>query len=174
LVERSFEFVFYENAKGNVLTATFKSFVYSKNFMLVLRIALGTLFILSGISKILNQTDFGKIIYSYNLVSKEWVIMLSFIIPYSELILGMMLILNLYPRIAIRFLIVMLIVFTGISAYSYATGNVSDCGCFGKLLKRQNDWKLILENAALAFALTGIYLLPKKEREKMVISKLLK
>jgi uncharacterized membrane protein YphA (DoxX/SURF4 family) len=99
------------------------------------------------------------------MVSKEWVVLLSFIIPYSELILGMMLILNLYSRLAVIALIGMLLIFTGISAYSYATGNISDCGCFGKLLKRQNDWKLLLENTAVLFLL-GLMIVKKQERKE--------
>ena len=79
---------------------------------------MGVVFIASGMSKIIAQSDFGKIIYSYNMVSKEWVIMLSFIIPYSELILGTMLILNLYPRIAGALLTGMLLIFTGVSGHS--------------------------------------------------------
>lgn len=138
--------------------------IENKNFPLFLRLLMGVVFIASGMSKIISPGDFGKIIYSYNIVSKEWVVMLTFIIPYSELILGMMLILNLYPRIAGALLLLMLLIFTGASAYNYALGNVTDCGCFGKLFKRQNDWKLIVENTAMLLILGCMLFLPEKER----------
>ena len=136
----------------------------TNNFTLFLRLMMGVIFIASGMSKIISPGDFGKIIYSYNMVSKEWVVMLTFIIPYTELILGLMLILNLHARVAGTLLSFMLVVFTAVSAYQYAVGNVNDCGCFGKLFKRQNDWKLILENTAMLIILGGMLFLAKKER----------
>ncbi len=136
----------------------------TNNFTLFLRLMMGVIFIASGMSKIISPGDFGKIIYSYNLVSKEWVVMLSLIIPYTELSLGLMLILNLHVRLAGAVLIFMLVLFTGVSAYQYALGKVNDCGCFGKLFKRRNDWKLILENTAMLIILGGMLFLAKKER----------
>jgi len=154
-----------EITKGNNLLNKI-ALIKSKNFLLFLRLLMGVVFIASGMSKIISPGDFGKIIYSYNLVSKEWVVMLSLIIPYTELSLGLMLILNLHVRLAGAVLIFMLVLFTGVSAYQYALGKVNDCGCFGKLLKRQNDWKLILENSVMLVILGCMLFLENKKGQK--------
>ncbi|MHB2153941.1 MauE/DoxX family redox-associated membrane protein [Calditrichota bacterium GD2] len=46
------------------------------------------------------------------------------------------------------------IVFTALSAYKYFSGDISDCGCFGKLLQRKTDEKLFIENALLMVLFT--------------------
>jgi hypothetical protein len=79
----------------------------------------------------------------------------------------MALVINLYPKTISVLAMLMLVVFTAVSGYRYITGDVSDCGCFGKILQRKNDWTLLLENSVLMFFLAIQYLsIQEKGKEK--------
>ncbi len=126
-----------------------KNFIKTKLFQLILRIILGLFLSFSGLAKIMDLSAFGKAVNSFGLLPSTWVALVTIAIPYLELILGLMLLLNLYAKTAYVTALTMLIVFTTLSAYKYFSGDISDCGCFGKLLQRKTDEKLLIENAIL-------------------------
>ena len=59
-------------------------------------------------------------------------------------------------------ILVVLLIFTIVSAYRYIIGDVSDCGCFGKIIERKNDWVLIVENSFVMILLSIIFITSKK------------
>ncbi len=126
-----------------------KNLLKHKRFQLILRIVLGIFLSLSGLAKIMDLASFGKAVNSFGLFPSTWVVLVTIVIPYLELVLGLMLLLNFYAKPAYVTALTMLIVFTALSAYKYFTGDISDCGCFGKLLQRKTDEKLLIENALL-------------------------
>ncbi len=126
-----------------------RDFLNNKRFQLILRIALGLFLSFSGLAKIMDLADFGRAVNSFGLIPSTWVVLVTIAIPYLELILGLMLLLNLFTRPAYVTALTMLIVFTALSTYKYFSGDISDCGCFGKLLQRKTDEKLLIENALL-------------------------
>jgi hypothetical protein len=63
-----------------------------------------------------------------------------------------MLLINFYSRAASLLLLVMVIVFTGLSAMKYLGGRTTDCGCFGGLVKR-NGWSYFVQNGFVLAAL---------------------
>ena len=63
-------------------------------------------------------------------------------------------------------LIGMMVVFTTVSAYRYYTGDVSDCGCYAKFLKRQNDYKLLMENTLIIVLLAWNFVSAKNKELK--------
>ena len=126
-----------------------KNFIQTKRFQLILRVGLGIFLSLSGLAKIMDLATFGRAVNSFGLLPSNWVALVTIAIPYLELILGLMLLLNFYARTAYVTALTMLIVFTALSAYKYFSGDISDCGCFGKLMQRKTDEKLLIENALL-------------------------
>ena len=130
-----------------------KQILRNKTFQTSLKIILGLFFIVSGLFKIFDPASFGKIILSYDMVPKNWIIPLAIIIPYVELGIGLAFLLNLFPKLVSSFAIILMIVFTAISMYKYIQGDVSDCGCFGRLIERKNDWNLLVENTIVVFLL---------------------
>ncbi len=131
-----------------------KNFIQTKRFQLILRIVLGLFLSFSGMAKIMDLTAFGKAVNSFGILPADWVVLVTIIIPYLELVLGLMLLLNFYAKSAYVTALTMLIVFTALSAYKYFSGDISDCGCFGKLLQRKTDEKLLIENALLMVLFT--------------------
>ncbi len=126
-----------------------KNFIQTKRFQLILRIVLGIFLSLSGLAKIMDLASFGKAVNSFGILPADWVVLVTIVVPYLELVLGLMLLLNFYAKPAYVTALTMLIVFTALSAYKYFSGDISDCGCFGKLLQRKTDEKLLIENALL-------------------------
>ena len=143
-----------------------KKIAFNKKFQLGLRIILGLFFILSALAKIYDPLTFGKALKAYAFLPQSWVGPLVLIIPYAEFILGLALLIKLYEKQALLLLIIMMLIFTTVSAYRYYTGDVSDCGCYAKFLKRQNDWKLILENTLIIFLLALNFLNFKQKEVK--------
>jgi uncharacterized membrane protein YphA (DoxX/SURF4 family) len=116
-----------------------KNIAFNKKVQLGLRIILGLFFILSALAKIYDPLTFGKALKAYAFLPQNWVGPLVLIIPYAEFILGMALLIKLYEKQALLLLLAMMLLFTAVSAYRYYTGDVFDCGCYAKFLKRQND-----------------------------------
>lgn len=136
-----------------VRSLSLKQIIQSNKFLTVIQVILGLVFVISAIGKIMDLSAFGKVIHSYSVVPDSWVAALALIIPYLELGLGLMLVLNLFPETAGAIGLIMIFSFTTISMYRYFNGDVSDCGCFGKIIQRDNDLTLLSENLVLMTAL---------------------
>ena len=112
----------------------------------ILEWVLGLVFLLSGGGKMLNSAGFGELISSYGL---EWFSMLSPVIILVELLLGLLLLLRLWPRFAAFSSLVLLMVFTGAFMYGHLVHGVEDCGCFGHLGQKMPVWATYLRNIIL-------------------------
>jgi uncharacterized membrane protein YphA (DoxX/SURF4 family) len=119
----------------------------------VLRVISGIVFIVSGAAKMWDIYGFSNVVRGYGILPESLVVPVSIIIPFAEFVLGTTLLMNFYSRAASLLLFVMVIVFTGLSAMKYFSGNTSNSGCFGKLIDRNINPNLLVENAALVVAL---------------------
>jgi uncharacterized membrane protein YphA (DoxX/SURF4 family) len=129
-------------------------FLQNKRFQLALRLALGLLFLVAGLAKVLDMPAFVRAIGQYDFVPLHWEAPLATLIAYGEVTLGLMLLLDFYRRFALAAGSILILLFSAVSLYQYLqTGSAADCGCFGKLLARQNNWQLFVENAVIFAAL---------------------
>ena len=97
------------------------------------RIIVGVVFILAAIPKIIEPGDFAWSIALYQMLSYKYVHLLAIILPWVELIAGIMLILGLRTRGSAVVVCGMLVMF--IEALSFAIRNkieMSGCGCFSQ------------------------------------------
>ena len=126
----------------------------NKCLNLVLRIALGLLFLVAGLAKVFDMPAFVRAIGQYDFVPLHWEAPLAMLVAYGEVTLGLMLLLDFYRRFALAAGSILIVLFSAVSLYQYLqTGSATDCGCFGKLLARQNNWQLFAENAVIFAAL---------------------
>ena len=131
-----------------------KQFVYSPKVQFTLRVVVGLLFVVAGVAKMFDTMGFARIIGNYHLVPSSWVMPLAILIPYLELAIGLMILLDFYRRLAIIVGSILIIIFTTVSMYMYLkTGVASDCGCYGKLIIRKNNLALLIENSLILVAL---------------------
>ena len=124
---------------------------------------LALVFLLSGGGKMVNSAGFGELISSYGM---EWFSMLSPVIILLELLLGLLLLLRLWPRFAALASLLLLLLFTGAFMYGHLVHGIEDCGCFGSLGQKMPVWATYLRNVvlmALAF-----YILIHEEKKQTV------
>ena len=119
------------------------------------RIAVGVLFIISGLIKLNDPLGFSFKLEEY---FSEAVLNLTFLEPYAlavaifvvivEVILGVMLLLGFWPKITVWSLLAMIVFFTFLTWYSAYFNKVTDCGCFGDAVKL-TPWESFTKDVVL-------------------------
>lgn len=126
----------------------------------ILRILVGTTFVVSGLSKSIDIWGFAYKIEEYFLVWGMSVphtlyVIAALLLATSEFVLGAMLTLGCYRRTAAWLLLLMMLGMLPLSAYIYVVSPVADCGCFGDFIHISNGATFV-KNIFLTLAL--IYL----------------
>ena len=140
----------------------------SKRTQLVARLVLGSIFIYASIDKISYPENFIKIVQNYNILPEFLIIIIAYILPWIELILGIFLIAGFFIRETALVLSSLILVFIIAISIKALNGTIDDCGCFNKLsiLSSSNIVFLILRD--VLFLLFGIILiLPGGNLEKL-------
>jgi putative oxidoreductase len=99
---------------------------------LLVRIALGALFIFAGATKAYDPGAFAIEIQRYNLVPWMLAALASIYLPWLEIILGACLIVKRFEQSTLLLIGCLLLVFTFALASATFRGLGIDCGCFGK------------------------------------------
>ncbi len=112
-----------------------------QNFLWILRIIVGVLFILSGYSKLIDPHGLEyKMEEFYDKLT--W---LSFLKPYAlassiamvafEIIAGVALLIGYRFGLFAYLLLILMLLFTFLTGYAYLSGEIRECGCFGNCIK---------------------------------------
>lgn len=101
----------------------------SNRLYTLIRWVLGSVFFISGVSKLLDPQQFAHIIEAYGLISPELVLPAGLGLSLLEVIAGVGLIFDV--RYALTIIMGLLIFFIFILGYGLALGLDVDCGCFG-------------------------------------------
>lgn len=94
------------------------------------QIALGAVFVAAALPKITDPPAFAHMIYNYRLVPGQIVNVLALVLPWIELVVGLLLILGAWRREAAVVATLLLLVFLGAIGWNLARGHAIDCGCF--------------------------------------------
>jgi uncharacterized membrane protein YphA (DoxX/SURF4 family) len=94
------------------------------------QIALGAVFVVAALPKITDPPAFAHMIYNYRLVPGALVNGLALVMPWIELVVGILLILGAWRREAALVAALLLFVFLGAIGWNLARGHAIDCGCF--------------------------------------------
>lgn len=95
----------------------------------LIRVSLSVIFLWSGISKLMEPTEFAVIINAYGLMPKAWILPLAIILPLFEIVFGLGLLLEIRGSLAV--ITGLLMLFMAILSYGIWLGLDVDCGCFG-------------------------------------------
>lgn len=104
--------------------------------LLVLRIALGGLFIFASVMKFQDIQQFAFAINAYQIIpahAKHLVTLFAFVLPWLELFTGILLVVGLWGRAAALLIAAMMAAFTAAVASVILRDLSITCGCFGKL-----------------------------------------
>jgi putative oxidoreductase len=99
----------------------------------VIKIIIGGLFIVSSITKLPNPDKFAESIAAYKLVPDVLIPPLSVLIPWLQVICGVLLVLDIYSQSAALIFCGLLAVYTAAITIDYFRGFQIDCGCFDLL-----------------------------------------
>jgi hypothetical protein len=94
------------------------------------QIALGAVFVASAIPKLLDPPAFAHMIYNYRLLPGTLVNALALVMPWIELLVGVLLVLGAWRREAALVAALLLVVFLGAIGWNLLRGHAIDCGCF--------------------------------------------
>lgn len=97
----------------------------------VARVGLGICLIASATPKILRPQDFLRIVYDYQLVSREVGLMIAAGVPWLELCVGVCLVIGLHVAGALTGALLLFATFTAAVASALYRDLSINCGCFG-------------------------------------------
>lgn len=123
-----------------------------KWFNLLLRLALGGLFVYAGAVKILDPAGFAKSISHFQILRHDLLNLLAITLPWIEVLAGGLLIGGVWRRPSALLIAGMLIVFILAIASAMHRGLNIDCGCFGTTAGPKVGWTKIAENLAMLAA----------------------
>ena len=132
--------------------------VVARGIATLARLALGALFIFSGVVKLNDPQAFAFAIKGFKLVESHTLIsQATFSIPWTEILIGVLLVLGLWTRAAAGAMLVMLVVFTGAVVSVIARDIDTTCGCFGKFMGSKIDGSTITRNAVLLLLTFAVF-----------------
>ena len=94
------------------------------------RVLLGVLFLVSGVSKLLNMGEFYQAVAGYKMLPPELTVIAARLMPWVETLSGLYLALGLFTRWALGVVAVMTLCFCMAIGIVLWRGDLIDCGCF--------------------------------------------
>ncbi|MEP7145841.1 MAG: MauE/DoxX family redox-associated membrane protein [bacterium] len=136
------------------------SFLSNKYLLIALRIIVGGVFIYASLGKLMDQEEFSKAIFNYKFLPDIFINIFAIVIPYLELISGILLVLGIFTRGSSFTFLVLLIIFIIALIQAYARGLDISCGCFSlETVGQKSDILLrIIEDLLLLAATTIIFI----------------
>jgi uncharacterized membrane protein YphA (DoxX/SURF4 family) len=122
--------------------------------VLVLRVALGCVFLAAGGLKVGHADVFAGEIAGFQLLWHPLIAPLALLLPFLELMVGVYLIIGLYTRFAAWLGALEMAVFSGAIASAVLRGISTSCGCFGPADKATTSWPEVVRD--LGFAAIGV------------------
>ena len=126
-----------------------KKFLSNQYLLFTLRVILGLIFIYSGIIKIIDTSGFSNSIYNYKLLPDFLINLLAIILPWIELITGLLLLLGITIKENALIINTLLIIFILAIIINLFRGLDINCGCFGTGNGTKIGITKIIENSIL-------------------------
>ena len=122
--------------------------------VLLLRIALGLVFLAAGALKIGHADVFASQIAGFQLLPHPFIAPLALLLPFLELMIGVYLVLGLFTRFAAWFAALEMALFAGAIASAVVRGISTSCGCFGPSDHSTTSWPEVGRD--VGFTLMGV------------------
>ncbi len=129
----------------------------NKYLQLSARIIVALVFIVFGMSKIAEPAQFAKDINNYGMLPYQLTNLAAIILPWIELISGLLLLLGVRLKTNALLIAAMLIIFNIAVATAWARGLDIHCGCYSDVAEQTVGWQKLVENFGLLILLLIIY-----------------
>lgn len=121
--------------------------------VLVARLLLGGLLIYAGAIKLPDGSQFAEAIANYRLLPAQANQLLAILLPWTEVLVGLLLIFGVWVRASALLALLMFLAFTAAVISALARGLDIDCGCFGTdTATRVGLHTLLIEAAGILLA----------------------
>ena len=111
----------------------------------------------------MHPDQFARIVYNYHILPGSLVNLVSLILPVSEFLAGLFLILGIYYKGSRNYLIILMLIFIAAIGVNLFRGIDLECGCFTVSSKAKvAGMKLIMQD--LLYLIPGVVLLFSKSR----------
>ncbi len=97
----------------------------------VLRIALGMVFIVAAVPKLLHPDDFARAVFNYQILPSGLINPFALGLPWIEFLTGFLLVTGWWVESAVVLADTLLFIFLCVAGFNYARGLDIACGCFG-------------------------------------------
>ena len=129
--------------------------IRNKYILWTFRLLVGGVFIWAGVLKILDPLEFAQDIANYRMISRNLSFFVALVLPWLEVLCGILLILGIFRSASSLLLTGMLSVFLVLIAVTLFRGLDVNCGCFGSLA-RHVDFQLLLTDIVLLYMTLNI------------------
>ena len=130
---------------------------------LVIRLIVGFIFILTGISKIVDPALFAREISNYDMMPLSLINLMAIILPWVEVVVGILFIMGVRIKASIILLVAMLLVFNFGVASAWARGLDINCGCYSSVAEQKVGLGKLIENFSMVVALAFMYFFPNNK-----------
>ena len=139
-------------------TAPTRGARFRRHFNRLLRWALGAVMLLACWDKLLHPADFAQAVYNFQILPDPLVNLTAIVLPWLELVLGLLLVFGLWVPGALVWFNLLLVTFTGAMIFNLARGVDVQCGCFSASTTSGTIglWDVLRDLSLLAL---GLYLL---------------
>lgn len=129
----------------------------------LLRIIIGTVFLVSGFEKVIGPyQNFMYVIEGYDVFSPLMQEYIAKILPWMELIIGLFLVLGLWIQVSLKITALMIAGFIIIVSQALVRGlHLGECGCFGELISLPLHVVALLDSTLLALTFLCSYRINK-------------
>ncbi|CAN5488668.1 DoxX family membrane protein [soil metagenome] len=127
---------------------------------LLFRLFIGGYFSFAAVEKIIDPLVFATSIDNYHLMPSSLVNVFALVIPWLELLCGLMLIVGYKVRTNATLCGAMTLMFTIAVAWAVMQGLKIDCGCFGAKGGEEVSWIKVLQNTGLLAMCVFMVLFP--------------
>jgi len=135
-----------------------------KKLGIVLSIVFGSIFIWSGVVKLMNPAEFANAIRNFELVGDPIAPFLALSLPLLEVVCGVAVVFGKLWRGAAVLLLASLVLFTCALAIAAAKGLDINCGCFGGSESSNYPIAFVRNSGLFAIGLAIIFIKSRKNR----------
>ncbi len=129
--------------------------IHNKYVLWLFRLVVGGVFIWAGVLKIIDPLEFAQNIANYRVVSRDISFFLALVLPWLEVLCGILVILGIFRSASSLLLSGMLGIFLVLITVTILRGLDVDCGCFGSI-GRHVDYRLLLTDIVLLYMTLNI------------------
>lgn len=142
--------------RGPVLNGLVKTKAF-QTLVVIMRIALGAMFLYAGLNKIADPAGFAQAVYNYHVLPAFLVNITAIVLPWVEVIAGACLVLGLWIPGGALIVSGLLLVFSVALGFNLARGLDIACGCFSSSRTAEKiTWWYLLRDGSLLVAALGV------------------